>query len=42
LAGRETKIGGARALSDCSGWTIWPNLGVYFFRESGENQSDTG
>jgi len=38
----ETKIGGARTLSTCSGRMSWPNRGVYFFRELGEHRSDTG
>jgi hypothetical protein len=35
-------IGGARLLSLCSGRSNWPKRGVYFFRESGENRTDTG
>jgi hypothetical protein len=32
----EQAIGGARKLSDCSGYLDWPNRGVYFFQEAGE------
>jgi hypothetical protein len=38
----ETKIGGARKLSECSGRMAWPDRGVYFFREAGERRIDTG
>jgi hypothetical protein len=38
----EINIGGARVLSMCSGLMRWPERGVYFFREAGENRSDTG
>lgn len=38
----EVKIGGARKLTDCSGRMAWPKRGVYFFRETGENRTDTG
>ena len=38
----EVKIGGARKLTDCSGRMSWPKRGVYFFRETGENRTDTG
>ena len=38
----ERNIGGARRLADCSGRMHWPQRGVYFFRESGEDRSDTG
>ena len=33
---------GERKLSDCSGRMAWPTRGVYFFREFGENRTDTG
>jgi hypothetical protein len=36
------KIGGARRLADCSGKMNWPQRGVYFVQEQGENRSDTG
>jgi hypothetical protein len=42
LARLERQIGGARRLADCSGRMEWPQRGVYFFRELGENRSDTG
>jgi hypothetical protein len=38
----ERRIGGARTLADCKGRMNWPARGVYFFREAGENRSDTG
>src|SRR3984885_3438171 len=38
----EKAIGGARALADCRGRMKCPARGVYFFREAGENRSDTG
>jgi hypothetical protein len=42
LGNLERKIGGARKLADCSGQMLWPRRGVYFFREQGEDRSDTG
>src|SRR5690348_11509401 len=38
----EQAIGGARVLKECRGHMDWPARGVYFFRERGENRSDTG
>jgi hypothetical protein len=38
----EKTIGGARTLADCRGRMGWPARGVYFFREAGENRSDSG
>ena len=38
----ERNIGGARRLADCSGRMHWPQRGIYFFSESGEDRSDTG
>jgi hypothetical protein len=38
----EDRIGGARKLADCSGAMEWPRTGVYFFREVGEDRTDTG
>jgi hypothetical protein len=38
----ETKLGGARTLTTSSGRLNWPTRGVYFFREPGENRSDSG
>ena len=37
----EHRIGGPRKLMDCSGRMDWPHRGVYFFREAGEDRSDT-
>lgn len=42
LDSMEQAIGGARTLGDCRGRMNWPARGVYFFRETGENRSDTG
>jgi len=36
----ETAQGGKRKLSDCSGQTGWPRLGVYLFFEDGEFRED--
>ena len=41
LAQLERNIGGARRLSECHGRMGWPRYGVYFFREAGENRSDS-
>ena len=38
----ENKVGGKRKLADCDGRMEWPNRGVYFFYESGENRSNSG
>lgn len=38
----EQKLGGARKLCECSGRLPWPKRGVYFFRETGEQRSETG
>jgi len=38
----ERKIGGARTLARSSGRLRWPKRGVYFFRELGENRTNTG
>ena len=42
LATLERKIRGPRRLARCSGRMNWPRRGVYFFREVGEERSDTG
>lgn len=42
LGDLERKIGGARTLSGSSGRLYWPKRGIYFFRENGENRTDTG
>ncbi len=38
----EANVGGAKRLTDCSGRMSWPKRGVYFFREDGENRTDSG
>ena len=38
----EQMIGGACKLANCDGRMKWPNQGVYFFCEPGEERSDTG
>ena len=38
----EARVGGARVLADCSGRMNWPQRGVYFFYENGENRSGLG
>ena len=38
----EAKMGGRRVLAECSAGVRWPQRGVYFFFESGENRSDSG
>ena len=42
LGALEHRIGGPRRLMDCSGRMDWPCRGVYFFREMGEDRSDSG
>jgi len=42
LGDLEQQIGGARTLSQCDGRMGWPQRGVYFFFEPGEDRSDTG
>jgi hypothetical protein len=42
LGDLERHLGGARRLADCCGRMGWPARGVYFFREAGENRSDSG
>ena len=42
LAQLERNLGGARLLSCCHWRKDWPRRGVYFFRETGENRTDTG
>lgn len=36
------RIGGPRKLAECSWSTGWPDYGVYFFFEDGENRSNSG
>lgn len=38
----EKKLKGHRTLADCYGRTRWPQRGIYFFFENGEQRSDTG
>jgi hypothetical protein len=38
----EQRLGGAKTLGDCSGRFPWPQRGVYFFFEGGENRNDSG
>ena len=38
----ERRIGGKRILADCDGRMDWPDRGVYFFFEPGENRSGSG
>ncbi len=38
----KERLGGSRMLSECNGRLSWPQRGVYFFMEDGEERSDTG
>lgn len=38
----ESAIGGRRWLSSCDGRMTWPQRGVYFFMENGEERTDSG
>ena len=38
----EERLGGVRTLFECNGRLSWPERGVYFFMEQGEERSDTG
>jgi hypothetical protein len=38
----EAKMNGRRRLRDCNGCMSWPERGVYFFMEPGEQRSDSG
>lgn len=42
LGDLEQQLGGARKLSQCDGRMGWPQRGVYFFHEPGEERCDTG
>lgn len=42
LGDLESRLGGARSLSECHGKLPWPSRGVYFFMEHGEERTDTG
>ncbi len=36
------RVGAARLISECSGKMNWPQRGVYFFQERGEDRTDSG
>lgn len=38
----EVKIGGKRTLAKCDGYMSWPERGVYFFFEAGEERKTSG
>ena len=38
----EARVGGSRLLAECDGKMNWPQRGVYFFFEDGENRSQSG
>jgi len=42
LSTLERKLGGKRILDKCTGRMSWPNRGVYFFFEEGENRASPG
>ena len=42
LSTLEEQLAGARRLSECSGRMPWPKRGIYFFRELGEDRTDSG
>jgi hypothetical protein len=43
ICGRlQEVIGGHRLLSSCGGRLLWPQRGVYFFMEEGEERSNSG
>jgi len=42
LIGALVRLGGWRTLSTCTGRMAWPERGVYFFAEAGEDRSDSG
>jgi hypothetical protein len=42
LAILEYKVGGTRTLLNCNGHMDWPQRGVYFFFEPGENRTNSG
>ncbi|WP_435069090.1 hypothetical protein [Haloplanus sp. C73] len=39
LADLDERVGGARALKDCTGYMDWPDRGVYFLLEPGETHA---
>ena len=38
----EARLGGARQLKNCTGHLPWPARGVYFFRETGQERTESG
>ena len=38
----RNRVGGARRLVECNGRMDWPQRGLYFFYEAGEERSGTG
>jgi hypothetical protein len=42
LANLERKLGGKRTLENCGGGMNWPQRGVYFFFENGEDRNQSG
>ena len=42
LSRLERRLKGPRTLADCSGRMPWPERGVFFFFENGEQRSDSG
>lgn len=38
----ESRLAGAKKLSNCSGRDVWPQRGIYFFRETGEQRRHSG
>lgn len=42
IARLEAALGGARMLTECTGKSIWPERGIYFFTEDGEFRTHTG
>ena len=42
LNGLRNRVGGTRRLVECNGRMDWPQRGLYFFCEAGEERSDSG
>ena len=42
LSALEQRLGGCRSLATCRGHMNWPQRGMYFFFEPGEQRSDSG
>jgi hypothetical protein len=38
----KQRVGGRRLLSECHGRMAWPQRGVYFFMENGEERAESG